>query len=215
MTRAAHTCRSGTRRCAPKSAAFSSKPCVASQNGTKRLARRTWRSCHSTRRGPTSPKSTRRLRCFAIGPLRPTPHHAGSTRASDRTRRISLLAKMACSTSPPGNSMATHNFFTRTALPIRFEAQPPAPERWLQFLKEVTADRQALVDLLQEILGCLISTDLEQEQVFYLLGKSRGGKGTLMKVIHALVGKRNLWRRPSVPWQVNIGHGHYARNRWL
>ena len=86
----------------------------------------------------------------------------------------------------------TPDFFTRTALPIRFEAQPPAPERWLQFLKEVTADRQALIDLLQEMLGYLISTDLEQEQVFYFLGKSRGGKGTLMKVIHALVGKRNL-----------------------
>src|SRR5450756_1976358 len=34
----------------------------------------------------------------------------------------------------------TPDFFTRTALPIRFEAQSPAPERWLQFLKDVTAD---------------------------------------------------------------------------
>ena len=41
-------------------------------------------------------------------------------------------------------------------------------------------------------MGYLIASDAEMEAVFYLLGRSRGGKGTLMKVIAALVGDRNL-----------------------
>ena len=52
--------------------------------------------------------------------------------------------------------------------------------------------RQSLIDLVQEIIGYLLTTDTEQERVFYLLGKSRGGKGTLIKIIVALVGEGNM-----------------------
>src|ERR1019366_4224241 len=58
-------------------------------------------------------------------------------------------------------------------------------------------DRQPLIDLIQEMMGYYLTADTEQEAVFYLLGKSRGGKGTLMKIIAALVGERNL-AAPSI-----------------
>lgn len=94
----------------------------------------------------------------------------------------------------------TSAFFTRTALPINFEEKPGEPEQFLKFLREITSTpddpamsgRQTIIDLIQEMMGYLISVDTEQEVVFYLLGKSRGGKGTLMKIMAALIGNRNL-----------------------
>jgi putative DNA primase/helicase len=86
----------------------------------------------------------------------------------------------------------TPEFFTRSALPINYDAFPQEPAQFLKFLSEAMGDRQPLIDLVQEIFGYLITGDTEQEAVFYLLGKSRGGKGTLMKIITALVGDRNM-----------------------
>lgn len=87
----------------------------------------------------------------------------------------------------------TPSFFTRHALPIDYvpadDRDPLAqPTQFLTFLREAMAGREHLVSLIQEMMGYLLTTDAEQEAVFYLLGKSRGGKGTLMKIIAALVG---------------------------
>jgi putative DNA primase/helicase len=86
----------------------------------------------------------------------------------------------------------TADFFTRSALPVEYNADAPAPVQFLKFLGEITDNRQSLIDLIQEMIGYYLSADTEQEVVFYLLGKSRGGKGTLMKIIAALIGERNL-----------------------
>ena len=91
----------------------------------------------------------------------------------------------------------TPNFFTRHALPIDYLpaddrdplAEPLTLTEFLRFLCEAMAGREHLVSLIQEMMGYLLTTDAEQEAVFYLLGKSRGGKGTLTKwIIDALVG---------------------------
>jgi putative DNA primase/helicase len=87
---------------------------------------------------------------------------------------------------------ATPMFFTRTALPVKYDAHAPKPTLWLDFLKEVTKERQPLIDLLQEMLGYLISSDTSLQVVFFLWGRPRSGKGTIMRVTTALVGKRNV-----------------------
>ena len=74
----------------------------------------------------------------------------------------------------------------RSALPIAYDPLPGEPVQFLKFLSEAMDGRQPLVDLIQEMIGYLITNDAEQEAVFYFLGKSRGGKGTLIKIIAAL-----------------------------
>jgi putative DNA primase/helicase len=86
----------------------------------------------------------------------------------------------------------TPEFFTRTALPIEYDQFAPNPERWLQYLREVTADRQPLIDLLQEMVGYLIACDTSQQKVFFLLGPPRSGKGTFLRTTTALVGSANI-----------------------
>jgi putative DNA primase/helicase len=88
----------------------------------------------------------------------------------------------------------TPDFFTRSSLPIDYvpydERDPFAehPHEFLRFLKEAMAKRQYFIDLIQEVMGYLLSPDADLEAVFYLLGESRGGKGTLIKIIKALGG---------------------------
>jgi putative DNA primase/helicase len=95
-----------------------------------------------------------------------------------------------------GLSPLTPDFFTRTALPIVYDPWPAQPEGFPKFLREITDNRQELIDIIQEMFGYLVSADNEQEVVFYLVGQSRGGKGTLMKLIRALVGERNVEATP-------------------
>jgi putative DNA primase/helicase len=87
---------------------------------------------------------------------------------------------------------ATPKFFTMTALAIDYDADAPSPELWLEFLREVTRERQPLVDLIQEMLGYLISPDTSMHKVFFLWGRPRSGKGTILRITTALVGKNNV-----------------------
>ncbi len=95
---------------------------------------------------------------------------------------------------------ATPKFFTRTALPITYDKRAPQPAQWLAFLNEVTAGkndqgeivaRRQMVALICEMMGYLISSDTSMQKVFFLCGQPRSGKGTVMRVTTALVGKLN------------------------
>lgn len=86
----------------------------------------------------------------------------------------------------------TPDFFTRHALPIDYTSAAARPVQFFKFLREVTKDRNSLAFAIQEMMGYYLTSDTEQEVVHYLLGKSRGGKGTLMKIIAALVGPQNM-----------------------
>jgi putative DNA primase/helicase len=85
----------------------------------------------------------------------------------------------------------TPAFFTRTALPVEFDPAAACP-RWETFLGEVMQGRQDLIDLIQEMFGYLISTDTSLQRIFFLFGKKRSGKGTIMRLILALTGTRNV-----------------------
>ena len=90
----------------------------------------------------------------------------------------------------------TADFFTLTALPIAYDPVDRVPFEFLTFLEQVTDGRPELIDLVQEILGYLVSTDNDKEVVPYLVGRSRGGKSTLTKIITALVGEKNVEATP-------------------
>jgi putative DNA primase/helicase len=85
---------------------------------------------------------------------------------------------------------ATPQFFTRTALPIAYDATAECP-LWRTFLFQVLCDEQ-LVALMQQWFGYLITTDTSYQKLLYLRGRPRSGKGTTMRVLDALVGPRNV-----------------------
>src|SRR5260370_28777975 len=65
------------------------------------------------------------------------------------------------------------------------------------FLRQVTNNRQPLIDLIQEMLGYLVTSDTSLHRVFFLWGSPRSGKGTILRITTALVGKNNV-RFPTI-----------------
>ncbi|MET4374562.1 hypothetical protein ABIA99_007291 [Bradyrhizobium sp. LB12.1] len=86
----------------------------------------------------------------------------------------------------------TPQFFTRTSLDIDFDPTAPRPDRFLSFLGEVTAERQPLIDLLQEMTGYLVCGDTSLQKVFFFRGKRRAGKGTILRTLEELIGRKNI-----------------------
>jgi putative DNA primase/helicase len=71
--------------------------------------------------------------------------------------------------------------------PITFEPNAKC-ERWLQFLEEVFKPHPEVIPFLQRAIGYSLTGDVREECIFVLLGKGRNGKGTLINVLHDLLG---------------------------
>jgi putative DNA primase/helicase len=85
---------------------------------------------------------------------------------------------------------ATPQFFTRTALPIAYDATAECPQ-FRTFLFQVLDD-DGLVALMQQWFGHLITTDVTIQKLLYLQGSPRSGKGTIGRLLDALIGKDNV-----------------------
>jgi putative DNA primase/helicase len=85
---------------------------------------------------------------------------------------------------------ATPMFFTRTALPIAYDEVADCPQ-FRTFLTQVLADDD-LIRLMRQWFGYLITSDVSIQNLLYMQGVPRSGKGTTARVIDNLVGKRNV-----------------------
>lgn len=97
---------------------------------------------------------------------------------------LDLLANGLLSTSP--------NLFTFNVCPFDFAPKAPAPKEWLRFLGDLWPDDSDTVATLQEWFGYLLTPDTRQQKILFLLGPKRSGKGTICRVLRALVGAGNV-----------------------
>jgi putative DNA primase/helicase len=86
----------------------------------------------------------------------------------------------------------TPAFFTFNALDYDFALWAPAPRLWLNFLEQLWPDDPASIDSLQEWFGYLLLPDTRQQKILMLVGPKRSGKGTIARVLRALVGPANV-----------------------
>ena len=82
--------------------------------------------------------------------------------------------------------------FTTTMLPYDFKSLSYQCDDWIQFLNEVFDGDSDRVALLQEWFGYMLASSYEFHKMMLLLGPPRSGKGTIGKVLHALVGDDNF-----------------------
>lgn len=76
---------------------------------------------------------------------------------------------------------------------VSFDFGPAAkPDRWLSFLNDLWGEDQETIETLQEMIGYLISGDTTQQKMFMIVGSKRSGKGTIARVIKALLGEHNV-----------------------
>jgi putative DNA primase/helicase len=94
----------------------------------------------------------------------------------------------------PSLALLAHTplFFSRNALDYGFDPDVPDPEAWLRFLDDLWANDAQAVGILQEMFGHLLTTDTRQQKMFLLVGPKRSGKGTIARVLAALLGPANI-----------------------
>lgn len=81
-------------------------------------------------------------------------------------------------------------FFTQNSLPFSYNPGATSPV-WENFLRQLWDNDQESIDCLQEIFGYILSGDTRQQKFFNLIGPRRSGKGTINKVLVALLGQHN------------------------
>ena len=95
----------------------------------------------------------------------------------------------------------TLDFFTRCALPYPYNPNAAEPREWLSFLSSIWGNDMEAIGTLQEILGYCLTFDTRQQKIFLLVGPKRSGKGTIARVLTALLGPENV----AAPTLAGIG----------
>jgi putative DNA primase/helicase len=91
-------------------------------------------------------------------------------------------------------SLEPHNseVFSVTQLPIEYNPEAKAP-RFKKFLNEIFENDRQIINLVQEIMGDALTTDTKAEQVVFFYGSNgKNGKSTLLSLIRALLGEKNV-----------------------
>jgi putative DNA primase/helicase len=98
----------------------------------------------------------------------------------------SFVAGRDCTIAP------TPRFFNGFALDYDFEPSAMEPVEWLAFLQEIWRGDPESVACLQEWLGYLLTPDTRQQKILMMVGPKRSGRGTIARVLKALVGAGNV-----------------------
>jgi putative DNA primase/helicase len=83
-------------------------------------------------------------------------------------------------------------YFNRVAVPFEYDPTAPEPTRWLSFPNQLWPDDQESIDALQEFFGYVLSGRTDLHKIVLLIGPTRSGKGTIARVLTALLGNGNV-----------------------
>ena len=92
----------------------------------------------------------------------------------------------------------TPDFFNLVSVPFDCDPKAPEPATWLRFLAELwpggpdQTEPAPEIAVLQEFFGYVLSGRTDLQKILMLIGPTRSGKGTIARVLAALVGKGNV-----------------------
>lgn len=86
---------------------------------------------------------------------------------------------------------STPRLFITASLDFPVPSNPPHPAEWMQFLRGIWPDDSGSIDSLAEAIGYMLTDATDQQKAFMLVGPKRSGKGTIIRIIEALVGRHN------------------------
>jgi putative DNA primase/helicase len=89
-------------------------------------------------------------------------------------------------------SPATPAFFGLNAVDYPYDPAAPEPAEWMTFLTSIWPNDPASIRTLQEMFGLLLTADTSQEKAFLIVGPKRSGKGTIARVLTAMLGRDNV-----------------------
>ena len=86
----------------------------------------------------------------------------------------------------------TPELFALNSLPVEWEPDAPDPEVWLRLLNDYWLDDAPSVWTLQRWVGYCLTPDTRQQKALLIVGPKRSGKGTIGRVLAALLGAANV-----------------------
>ncbi|MDQ3476617.1 MAG: phage/plasmid primase, P4 family [Actinomycetota bacterium] len=85
----------------------------------------------------------------------------------------------------------TPRFFNRVAVPFDYDPDAAEPARWIEFLNQLWPEDPDSIKAMQEFFGYVLSGRTDLHKIMLLIGPTRSGKGTIARVLAALIGKGN------------------------
>lgn len=82
-------------------------------------------------------------------------------------------------------------FITGT-LGVEWNPNPPEPIEWLRFLDQLWPDDKESIDALQDWFGYQLTPNTSQHKIMFICGVPRSGKGTIIRVMQAMMGDGNV-----------------------
>src|SRR5438132_5079127 len=99
----------------------------------------------------------------------------------------------------------TPSYFGLTVSDVVFDPDAPEPKHWLAFLSDLwKQDAEAIVTL-QDWFGYTLSSDTSQQKILFIVGPRRSGKGTIARVLTALVGRDSVVNPTLASLQTTFG----------
>jgi P4 family phage/plasmid primase-like protien len=87
---------------------------------------------------------------------------------------------------------STPRYFCLNVLPYQFDVHAMPPLEWLKFMKDLWPNDDDSISCLQEWLGLLLVPDIRFGKILLIVGPRRSGKGTILRIIRALIGETNV-----------------------
>jgi len=123
--------------------------------------------------------------------LNPDLTTASADKYPDAKQCIALNNGILHVAFPPVLLPKTPAFFTLSSTSCNFDPLARCPN-WLKFIDEVFGEDDEAKECLQQYMGLLLITDMSYQKLLFLVGKSRAGKGTIIRVMHKLYGEKNV-----------------------
>ncbi|MFB6115871.1 MAG: phage/plasmid primase, P4 family, partial [Candidatus Nanohalobium sp.] len=82
--------------------------------------------------------------------------------------------------------------YLTSKIPVEYDLQEAAPEKFIEFLEDVTRNQEDMKKL-QEFIGyCLMTETAKYEKALMILGPTDSGKSVFLDVVRELIGPENI-----------------------
>lgn len=94
----------------------------------------------------------------------------------------------------PSRRLLPHSsdLFVTGGLPFAYAPDAPEPVEFFRFLSDLWPDDPESIETVREMFAYLVSGETRLQKMFLLVGPLRGGKGTLARLLRALMGDANV-----------------------